>query len=472
MDYILDNFNYEKYIDISNLKSYYGENNDKITLFYELIKTKASNDYSTLYYCDWMISKLKKYNSDSELQIEINNILAKYPDRVEAPYDLSYFFNDKLNKINLLWKLYQVNIPNNHMTMKYINKNLYNWKILDDLVIDCYYNGMYKESYDAWNILMNKKDVEYPNQQIKNQCVDNGRFAKIVIDSKNSYNIFKDDIDKINYNQQQTDQDYIPKIFHYIYIEGGYDFTMSHCISILSCYEVNKPDKIYLYSNTDLKNNKWWNLIKNYVQLVIVKIPEYINNCSVIFKQHQADIMRLYILKKAGGIYMDLDVMCLHPLDGTQVKPLIETEGSTNLYENNFVITRESPNKLCNCFIMTKKNNQLIDIWLKCYETSYGDSKHDYWAGLSVITPNKLINDYNLKVTILKAKSIFPFMYNDHSFFKQDITDSLKESLTIHLWDTEAFKYNLIPTDISYFQNNNNTYTKLFSKYLNIIEQK
>jgi hypothetical protein len=240
---------------------------------------------------------------------------------------------------------------------------------------------------------------------------------------------------------------------------------MAHYVAIRSCYEVNKPEKIYLYTNTDLVDNEWWELAKKYCEVKQVRIPEYINNHHIRYKQHQADVMRVYILQKAGGVYMDLDVLSLKPLDGTVAVPDIETQGDTNLYNNDFVMPRESINRLCNCFIMSSKNHKMLDLWLDSYEKSYGEVE-DYWGGLSVIKPLELIEKNNLKVTILRGKSIIPFTFNDYEFFYRDITDKISDSLTVHLWDTEAMKYNMIPLDLKYFDTNNNTFTRHFEKYV------
>jgi hypothetical protein len=458
MDYIVKNFDYLQHCDYSLVSRFFDNNASKIQLFYS-IGLLYSEDEDFKYYAEWMILKS---TAQEELYESILSFFKKYPTKIEGCYDLAHKLTDKSKFIEILWKLATVPKPQDRSYF-YFSEELYDWKILDDLVIQCYYSGMYEDSYRAWNILMAKDDVQYPNEQCRLRCVDNGRYAKIILDSKNSYKLFREDIDNISY-PESTDSK-IPKIFHFIYIKGGYNFCMAHYVAIRSCYEVNKPEKIYLYTNTDLVDNEWWELAKKYCEVKQVRIPEYINNHHIRYKQHQADVMRVYILQKAGGVYMDLDVLSLKPLDGTVAVPDIETQGDTNLYNNDFVMPRESINRLCNCFIMSSKNHKMLDLWLDSYEKSYGEVE-DYWGGLSVIKPLELIEKNNLKVTILRGKSIIPFTFNDYEFFYRDITDKISDSLTVHLWDTEAMKYNMIPLDLKYFDTNNNTFTRHFEKYV------
>ena len=428
-------------------------------------KIEKSSEYKYLY--DWAYYR-NKFKVDGvnmeELVQTCNYFLETYPHRLEALFEFSDILTSN-ERVKIRSKLIDIPIPKNGF---FINRVIYDWRLLDSLVIDYYYLNKYKESYYFWKILMEKGDV-YNDDQIKERCIDNGRYAKFMLDEKeDSFDLFKNQIDKIEYPNSIDST--IPKIFHFIYIHGCHPFTMTHYIAIKSCFLVNKPDKIYFYCDRDHELNKWLELTKQYVEFVVVKPPTFINDKEIPFTQHRADLMRIYILYKAGGVYMDIDILSLNPLDGSIVKPIGEAPLlSDNLFERDFVITREclDPPKLCNCMIMTKPQHKFIKEWINQYETNYGTDKLCRWAGLSVQKPAEIMNSRNWEnVAILNHKSIFPFFFNDWRFFQGDISDELKDSLTIHLWDTEAFKYNLIPMDETYFDKNENTYTKLFRKYI------
>jgi hypothetical protein len=192
-------------------------------------------------------------------------------------------------------------------------------------------------------------------------------------------------------------------------------------------------------------------------------IPRFVNNHTVSFKQHQADLMRIHILEKIGGVYMDIDVLSLKPFDGTDVKPVCEENSFTknNLYENNTVMSREATRKLANCIIMSRKNNPFTQEWIRQYETNYGVHE-DWWGGLSVVTPHFLAQKIPDKISILTGKMFIPFLFDNMEFFYKDISDTLTDSFTVHLWETEARKANLIPRNREYFSTNNNTFTKLY----------
>lgn len=245
-----------------------------------------------------------------------------------------------------------------------------------------------------------------------------------------------------------------------------------------SCYEIHKG-KIYLYHNADeqtMVDNIWWQKLKSFVNFIKITVPCYINNTGIFFPHHKADIMRLYILQKFGGVYMDTDIYSLSTLNGDTVKPLFNTELTTNrelsdnLYDHSLVICQECEDKLCNCMIMVEPNHKLIKEWIDCYNTTYGKDK-DYWGGLSVMTPYKLIKSNLIKenkenVSVLKQNNFLPFLYRDASFFYEDKSDKLGDSMVMHLWDTEMSKMDLIPENLDYFEKNaNSTITKLFKKY-------
>jgi Glycosyltransferase sugar-binding region containing DXD motif len=291
-----------------------------------------------------------------------------------------------------------------------------------------------------------------------------------MLDEMNSLRLFKQDLNRLTLSPPEKDHT-IPKIFHFIYIPGGHPFVMAHYIAVRSCFEVNKPDKILIWhgrETAELKYNTWWKMARKYSTLIEVRVPTYVNGRNIPFKQHQADLMRIVILNRFGGVYMDVDVMSLQPLDGSTVRPIFETEEKGyDLYGKQFVMCRESPDKLCNCVIMSRKGHPLLQAWEGAYERTYGTIP-DWWGGLSVVKPNELARAHpEWKVCILKTRSFLPFLFNDCRIFVQDIGDVVSDSLTAHLWDTESFKYGWIPIDVDYFDTNpESTFAKLFRKYV------
>lgn len=452
METIVDNCFCERYFYIST--NIYGNDERLLKKVYKIWKSRPEN-YDKKYEYDIAYNqldiKISGYNTEKIVNL-FNYFLQEYPNKGDYCYSLTEKIEDINLRVDCLKQLLKTPDVNN------------NWKILNDLVINCYYQNKIHESYLFWIKLKNKINDLQLDQNIINVINENEKYFSF--DHTDNYLIFRAQIDNVDYPKNSLTP--IPKIFHFIYIFGGHEFMMAHYIAIRSCYELHNPDKIYFYTDGDDLNNEWLQKLKSFVQIVRVRIPSHINNKYIFCKQHQADVMRLYILKKAGGTYMDIDILSLKPLDG-QISVNMEKKGDQNLYNNKFVICKEATDKYCNCFIMSVRDHPIFDCWLDAYEKHYG-MVDDYWAGLSVRKPYELITedkDDKYGSVVLSQKVVLPFLFHDFSFFHKDISSDLENSLTVHLWDTEALKYNLVPKNIKYFEENpNNTFTKLFKKYI------
>ena len=465
----LERYYFQNYsIDI--IKPMFENNIKKIRQFY-LICTKNIGNEKLKYYCEYIFHRydfqINHPGDDSVVENVLNKFLNNYPNRVEAVYELKDYLKSSLKKVQYMLKIKDIPEPSNEE--QFVDIPLYRWKILDFIVINAYYENMYEISFKYWEELMLKKDL-IPKEQLS-RCIDNGRYAKMILDGKKSYNIFLDELDKIS-KQLEIVTDKIPKIFHFIFISGDHKYVMSHYLAIKTCFEINKPEKIFMWYNDQenlLENNKWWKLIGAYVTFIKINIPTNINNHVIKYKQHQADIMRINILNKIGGVYMDIDILSLYPLDGSIKHPKFYQYkiSDFNLFNHELVIARETEFKLCNCVIMSKNNHPFLKKWIESYENEYG-TLEQWWTGLSVTRPLELFNsNKDYKITILKQKVFLPFMFNDDTLFRKNHPEIIEDSLTLHLWDTESLKHGWIPEDENYFENFPNTlFTDLFKKYI------
>jgi hypothetical protein len=326
------------------------------------------------------------------------------------------------------------------------------WRYYDELSILAYYQNNKKIANKAYSILI--KYSLYPDEH-KNRILNNGKFlnANDNLNYKLLCNEIKNikesilDIPKINS---------IPNIIHFIYIKG-YDFQLHHFLTIISSYKQMNFNRMHIYTNEEPINNNWWNYLKQIpsVYIYIISIPTFINYHFVEFKQHQADIIRLVVLKEFGGVYHDLDMLTL--------------KNYTEIIQNTTEISlvKECETRLSNSIIITPENNLFINEWLICYENSYGE-EGDWWAGLSVEMPYKLSKKY--KINILDTSTFLPFDYFHTDFFtKQSSNIDFTNTFGIHLWDTEQQKRNILPKNETEFQQSNSLFYSMFGHYLNNI---
>ena len=87
---------------------------------------------------------------------------------------------------------------------------------------------------------------------------------------------------------------------------------------------------------------------------------------------HRSDVARLAILRKYGGIYLDLDMVILQSLK--------------SLYEYDVTVGLETPENIGNAFIIARRDAAYLKLWYDSYKT-FNDSE---WDTHSLRIPLKL----------------------------------------------------------------------------------
>ena len=240
----------------------------------------------------------------------------------------------------------------------------------------------------------------------------------------------------------------IPNIYHYIFL-GFTDFTFIHYLSILTCYLVQNPDIIYIYyHHLPKKNTKWWDNIQQYITLIYVDIPTHIFGNKITKFQHMADVIRLEKLIKYGGVYFDLDIICLKKI--------------TKFFNNNCVMGLQCPNTkyqgLCNAVIIAEPNSVFLTKWYQEY-VNFSHHKWDYHSVTLPLLLSKINSNY---IKIEKSESFFPFDWNvTDIMINRKYDNLLKNSYVFHLWESEWDKSVLKINSPHLF-----TYNSTFTYYL------
>lgn len=248
----------------------------------------------------------------------------------------------------------------------------------------------------------------------------------------------------------------IPKIVHFINI-GPREFNFVHYLSIMSAIKMIKPEKIYVYYEFE-QNNNYWNILKNFVTFEKIIPPKYHKGIRLDSYQYQADIIRMEKLLERGGIYLDLDVICLKSFDNFLDKNIvmgIESNKDNNDY------SLESANSLTNAVIISEKNNKFLKYW---YDNIGSNLLETTWAYHAVCLPLKLLTS---DVNIVSRNTFMPFSFYDSYIFDGPIDRivELVDCYTIHLWET-IWKDKISLITPKYFDNNHNIFTILFRKYV------
>lgn len=130
--------------------------------------------------------------------------------------------------------------------------------------------------------------------------------------------------------------DRIPKIVHFVYGLRDPDPTLDliHYTAIKSARDVLKPDKImFHYHYMPVGEN--FERARHMLTLNQVPMVTNVFDRPVSHYAHRADVVRLQVLEEFGGIYLDLDLISLKPVD--------------HLLDKEFVMAQEGVGKLLSC---------------------------------------------------------------------------------------------------------------------------
>ena len=221
----------------------------------------------------------------------------------------------------------------------------------------------------------------------------------------------------------------IPNIVHFNYglMEQEKDFLFVYYIAVLSCKLINNPEKIYFHYHYEPKGC-WWEKTKELVDIIKIDIPLLIGTKQLKKVAHKSDIARMQILKKYGGIYLDIDTICIRSYK--------------DLLCNKFFIANEVTESgkkmgLCNAIMGTEPDGSFITEWWDNYEEHFVT---DGWQEASTHLPYHLSKN-NTNLTILKPSNfLLPSWESIDQIFEKsnELNDDL---IVLHYWNQHSLKY-------------------------------
>uniref|UniRef100_A0A6C0K5B6 Glycosyltransferase 2-like domain-containing protein n=1 Tax=viral metagenome TaxID=1070528 RepID=A0A6C0K5B6_9ZZZZ len=253
-----------------------------------------------------------------------------------------------------------------------------------------------------------------------------------------------------------TTVDHIPNIIHFVYglKEQTSEFELFKYLAIISAYHVNQPTTIYFHYHYE-PYGFWWEKIKPLLTMMFVELPEEIYGNKIDHYAHKADIIRLTQLIKYGGIYLDVDTICLKPF--------------TDLLHHDFVMGLQNQNYgLCNAIMLSKPYSIFGQLWMDEYKT-FDSTQWDYH---SVVLPLRLAKLYPYHIKILNPRSLFYPLWDqiDRIMFQEPIImeeykNIIRDSYAMHLWETIQYK-RLESLDETNILTQNTIYNLIMRKYI------
>ena len=294
--------------------------------------------------------------------------------------------------------------------------------------------------------------------------ISDNNILKILNENNQKYLFTKliNEIKLIYDYEKNTDK--IPNIIHYIYglKKQTEEFQFVYYLSILSNFLINKPLVIYFHYQY-LPYGYWWDKAKKYIKLNFINTSDiYWNNKKIIKFAHKADKIRLDILLKYGGVYMDIDTITYKPY-----KDLLDYDFVIGLQEKNY---NNEKDLYCNAILLSKKNSLFIKEWIQEYDKYFIPSG---WCEASVHLPHIILNkikNSNENIKILDQECFYYPSYNetDKIFENEGIIN--KNLITLHFWNTYSEKYYTNIKNFNWCRNNKSLYSLLMKNIIDIYE--
>lgn len=230
----------------------------------------------------------------------------------------------------------------------------------------------------------------------------------------------------------------IPKVLHYVFLSGsglpsGKPWSLIHHVCVRSAVERIRPDAVIVHCDRE-PGGPWWQLTRPLVALLKVEAPADIFGNPLLHPAHQADVIRLEILLREGGIYLDIDVLVHRDFDDL-------------LDEHSVVMGLEGPkgaNGAANAVILAEPEAPFLRRWYEEYRSFRGRGREVHWSEHSVQMPWWLAQQHPNEIKLLDEKAFFWPLWTDDQlkliFEAQDQDFDARATYANHLWESTAWE--------------------------------
>lgn len=228
---------------------------------------------------------------------------------------------------------------------------------------------------------------------------------------------------------------------------GNRPFSLIHYLAVKSVFEINTPEKIFLHYCYE-PSGKYWDLAKRMMILNKIDAPTEIFGNKLVRYADRADVIRIQVLQQWGGIYLDMDTIC--------VKPFGE------LLNYDCVMAKEEDQGLCNAVIIARNTAQFLSIWLESFRTFKGN-----WGTHGVVMPLTLSKIHPTLVHILPQETFFyPLWKEVEKLYEAVVLNP--NAIIHHLWESSSWDKYLKDLTEEDIRSKDTTYNLIARKFLTI----
>lgn len=235
---------------------------------------------------------------------------------------------------------------------------------------------------------------------------------------------------------------------HFVYgFKQTEKFPVYALIAIESARRLHPKSPILFYCLHE-PYGKYWEFMKG--RLIIVKLPNFSHYgpSQINHYAHKTDVVRLLALRELGGIYLDIDTICVRSF-----APLLEHEFVMGVQISSISCV----GGLCNATMVSKRNARFVRRWLRYYNGFRSKGRDKLWDFHSVKLPWLLQIEFPADIKVLTFYSFFFPLWSrvkEAMFTPGSASENIElfaESYSVHLWNnfTGEFLDSLEASDLS-----------------------
>jgi hypothetical protein len=205
-----------------------------------------------------------------------------------------------------------------------------------------------------------------------------------------------------------------------------------------------------------------WELAKESVRCVKLIDFNYYGIARFHHYAHKADVIRLLALRELGGIYLDIDTVCIRPFHSLLASDFVMGVQGSIVGSNG---------GLCNATMVSRPRSKFIRRWLRYYSGFKSKGRDRLWDFHSVKLPWLLASRYPAEIRVLPHDAFFFPLWNRvfEALFSPNSLKYLEifeNSYSVHLWNNmiNDFLESLTPETL--LSNKNWLYSNLVGEQL------
>lgn len=245
----------------------------------------------------------------------------------------------------------------------------------------------------------------------------------------------------------------LTKNLHFVGNLATDEFLITDYLAIKSAKTLNPDFSVYYWhSKVPSQNNGWWTEASKLITHPIrIESPDIWCGQQIKHHAHQADLIRLAALYTIGGVYLDMDTLCVNSFP--------DWFGAHDLVIG---IEYDSSHKiagLCNAVMAGKPMSKFLLEWLSRYRT-FDQSK---WSDHSVILPFKMHTEPVIGCFPVHRKLLGPMWWEFERLWNETV--NLDDVYCFHLWNSYS-RDHMRKMTAELIKTQPNTYSVYASRFL------